>query len=68
MKNSTGLASRTAGEPSSDAVRRAAATISRVGPPPPSPWPKGTSDRFATAFSVKFRSARARSAADRSEL
>ena len=42
--------SRTRGEPSRSAVRWAAAIISRVGPPPPSPQPNGTSEHRGAAL------------------
>ena len=38
-------------------MRWAAASISRVGPPPPSPHPKGTMEEDAMPFSAKFDSA-----------
>ena len=34
-------------------MRRARSSISRVGPPPPSPWPNGISDQFDHAESWK---------------
>ena len=66
LKNSVGSVIRTVGDPSSERVRAAAASISRVGPPPPSPQPNGTSDVFARPFSANRRSARASSAPDSS--
>ena len=40
----------TRGEPSRSRNRSARASISRVGPPPPSPWPNGTSEDEAAAL------------------
>ena len=56
------------GEPSRSRVRCAAASISRVGPPPPSPQPNGTSDVLARPFSANCRCARASSPPDSSAL
>ena len=49
-------------------MRCAAASISRVGPPPPSPHPKGTMEEEATPFSAKFDSAWCSSATESREL
>ena len=67
-KNAIGVSMRTRGDPSRSAVRWAAAIISRVGPPPPSPHPNGTSETVARPFSLKFRSAWASSAPLSSEM
>src|SRR3954462_6686646 len=52
---------RTRGEPSRSATRRARSTISRVGPPPPSPYPNGSRERVAGPLSANCRDARASS-------
>ena len=36
-----------------------------MGPPPPSPWPNGTSERLAAPLSLKFAAAWASSALER---
>lgn len=63
-----GVSTSTRGEPSRDRVRAAASIISRVGPPPPSPKPNGTSETLDSPFSAYCRSARASSAPESSEL
>ena len=65
VKNAVGDSTVTRGEPSRSAVRLARSSISRVGPPPPSPWPNGTSERLAAPLSLKLAAAWASSAADR---
>ena len=52
-KNSAGEPIVTLGAPSTSASRRARSSISRVGPPPPSPYPNGISDQFDHAASRK---------------
>src|SRR4051794_36748636 len=54
-KNVAGVVISTRGEPSRSARRRARSSISRVGPPPPSPQPKGTRERVAEPLSWKLR-------------
>ena len=48
-KNSSGVPTATVTRASVDDSRRARSSISRVGPPPPSPWPNGISDTAAPA-------------------
>src|SRR6185312_6622596 len=67
-KKSRGVLSSTFGDPSRSAVRCAAAIISRVGPPPPSPCPYGSSDRLAAPFSLYWREALASSYPEMTEL
>ena len=43
------------GSPSRSAIRRARSSISRVGPPPPLPWPNGISDQSLQPCSLKLR-------------
>ena len=68
VKNSVGDSTTTRGEPSRLASRRARSSISRVGPPPPSPYPNGSSEPVAAPFSAKLRAACASSAPSSSEL
>ena len=49
-------------------MRWAAANISRVGPPPPSPQPNGSNEVVPAPFSAYWRSALANSRPEMSEL
>src|SRR4051794_19177271 len=49
--------------PSRSAMRRARSNISRVGPPPPFPWPKGINDHELQPCSLKLLSAKCSSGA-----
>ena len=67
-KNPAAVPNSTLGIPSRSARRRARSSISRVGPPPPSPYPNGSSDQLLHACSAKFDVARASSAGVTSAL
>ena len=54
-KNPSTVPSSSRGRPSRSAIRRARSTISRVGPPPPLPWPYGVSDQSLQPCSWKLR-------------
>ena len=61
LKNAAGESIRTVGDPSNDRTRSAAASMSRLGPPPPSPYPNSSSEVVPRPFSRYCRSARATS-------